>query len=1570
MSSKYEPSPAGWPSLIQLGCEADGGSSTTACGRGAACEATGLLLTQWTYPADALGMLLEEVSSGVSSVEEDALVDHVVPGGVFATDDGLIQLCRCAATCGTAAVGPRLEPHVDCLREWSFDNVVEVWARREIVNRTEPPTPTDWPRDASATAHVGGDGSLPIDVGDEPPHSGRGMTQEQCRAEVEILKSRSIYLGKDVAGVVSDAALAHERDATCKRRSRSRSRRRRCTRRRKRSTLLSVTRTIGGGEDFREAPSRVCGSSGSAAVQIMTRPGRYYMSTMWEVSEHLSTRGGGAGTFARDAAICDPPGGGIPRPQRSRQSACANVGEMEGVSRELGRGGDGQRRIGGRFAYEPRRSSGDLSALRRTGDNEGFGRPDRSELRSDHPGGTTRGRHDGVAGPQAEGGVEEGRPRSAQMRNESRRGTLGGEWPNLDVESTRSRSPGNDYNPEDSFGSRGSIGSSASSVEDQSETCPGLDYQDRGRGRDDSDRRGCWRGCCFSSPNRSTVCVKTATCTHAGTKGCSTAGEAGGRNRSLTARRAHASGVDAGSARRATSGSFAVAAATSDALAADVNESTRSHAAATLSAGAWRMMGSESASAGMTWMELGDYGRDIRLQIPSSVGHLSGLCWPFANGEVTRIFSKPSRGKRCGRQHDALPLPLAVPSAEDMGTKAARGHCEQKVKRLTTWLLLLVLVLNFEYNLKGLELDAAFLQGTAVGAQDAGLTRLIGATWGLDRDGIEPLSQLDESVELANQCLSYSDAGIGVALRVTLEELLLALLRHGITRTTSAVDSAESEVKACLGDPGRVELMYAETTEKSPYLAEVWGDYDEWARIVVAPVERGVCGTLREADLWIRRGRAVVNRLLGGTKSKVDDVETPCGWLRALRPTMNLVPSNAWQRVLTGDLNEMALARIGQHVILREAEISMWSASDSRLRVVNDSFGSDASIRGEGVYIGREITTAGHAAWDRSNTEPDFGPASELYLIVSLCDEIDGARRTLESMRATLAVNVSAEVDIKVRLAVRPCGRLLGGLGDVTSVSRGRLLKAMVREYDGHAELMELEVIAITCEGFVVWFCVRAVTWVQRSDWYLVSEGSFVTLRDPLCTTDNCHVLIANQVWTSPGEWLEDDCLWSETLDDFRLPTAARRITRAEPLRCTTARAAFTTTETAGWTKDEWSLPQHHYWKEFHGWDNDDALRPPTDEKHDRLQEFATGRAVIVAPSSDARQNVRDTATRRSGLRTMAFNGVALGEILRPWAQQRGYMCKEERLLINDGTRGCDRNLTTWHRGSDVRLTAGEPMRPQTWSKRAAKHDCWLWQNILVTRWESTGRINEFEYRTALPTLRRRGRAVEQLAWRWLTPLDKVVAITNVNKMRSSPYELNCVTGEPLPRRLMRSGGSVSEGAEVSGPSGVPVCACCQQLAGIWMAWPRNDWLEQICPVCYNLRLGPGSWTSPGPNQANGGPICTLDVGTERIVATAAETLAATLLARTQVLPSETPEAAENADTEIDSSKSDTVSAIADVEVRTHTVAKCRRIERLHYSKIQTKIPPYKRVSGLHGLATSLRSVSATRDRWSLSGQK
>ena len=262
------------------------------CDAAGAIIATGLLVTESTYAADALGMFLEGVSAGASSVEGAALLDHVLPGGVLAPNKGLVHLCRCVRTGCTAAVEPRLVLHVDCLRVRSFDKVVEVWARREIINRVKPPAPLGWPREMGATAGDRGGESLPIEVGDEPPRSGRGTAREQMRTKVETLKSRLIHSRKDVAGALSDAAMAHDLESSRKRRSRSRSRKRRRKRRRSRSSSSSATRTTGEDGDFREAPSRARGSNGSAAAQIMTRPGENYMSTMREVSKHLSARGG------------------------------------------------------------------------------------------------------------------------------------------------------------------------------------------------------------------------------------------------------------------------------------------------------------------------------------------------------------------------------------------------------------------------------------------------------------------------------------------------------------------------------------------------------------------------------------------------------------------------------------------------------------------------------------------------------------------------------------------------------------------------------------------------------------------------------------------------------------------------------------------------------------------------------------------------------------------------------------------------------------------------------------------------------------------------------------------------------------------------------------------------------------------------------------------------------------------------------------------------------------------------------------------------------------------------------
>ena len=254
--------------------------------------ATGLLVTESTYNADALGMFLEGVSAGASSVEGATLLDQVLPGGVLAPNKGLVHLCRCARNGCAATAAPRLVLHVDCLRVRSFDNVVEVWARREILRRANPTVPPEMLHDAGPTAGARGGGDGLVDTGGAPSRSARGTDRAQLRAKVEALKSRFINSRKDVAGALSDAAMAHDLETAQKRRSRSRSRKRHRKRRRGRSTSSSGTRTTCGEGDFREAPPRAGGSSGSAAAQIMTRPGENYMSTMREVSRHLSARGG------------------------------------------------------------------------------------------------------------------------------------------------------------------------------------------------------------------------------------------------------------------------------------------------------------------------------------------------------------------------------------------------------------------------------------------------------------------------------------------------------------------------------------------------------------------------------------------------------------------------------------------------------------------------------------------------------------------------------------------------------------------------------------------------------------------------------------------------------------------------------------------------------------------------------------------------------------------------------------------------------------------------------------------------------------------------------------------------------------------------------------------------------------------------------------------------------------------------------------------------------------------------------------------------------------------------------
>ena len=97
------------------------------------------------------------------------------------------------------------------------------------------------------------------------------------------------------------------------------------------------------------------------------------------------------------------------------------------------------------------------------------------------------------------------------------------------------------------------------------------------------------------------------------------------------------------------------------------------------------------------------------------------------------------------------------------------------------------------------------------------------------------------------------------------------------------------------------------------------------------------------------------------------------------------------------------------------------------------------------------------------------------------------------------------------------------------------------------------------------------------------------------------------------------------------------------------------------------------------------------------------------------------------------------------------------------------------YRGSDVRLDAGELLRPHAFPRRSLDPGKWAWYTALAHRFNDEEHINILELRAALTALKWRTRSARRLRTRFLHMVDSQVALAVLVKGRSRSWRLNRV---------------------------------------------------------------------------------------------------------------------------------------------------------------------------------------------------
>ena len=100
------------------------------------------------------------------------------------------------------------------------------------------------------------------------------------------------------------------------------------------------------------------------------------------------------------------------------------------------------------------------------------------------------------------------------------------------------------------------------------------------------------------------------------------------------------------------------------------------------------------------------------------------------------------------------------------------------------------------------------------------------------------------------------------------------------------------------------------------------------------------------------------------------------------------------------------------------------------------------------------------------------------------------------------------------------------------------------------------------------------------------------------------------------------------------------------------------------------------------------------------------------------------------------------------------------------------------HRGSDIRITTGELLRPDAWPRRAIPSTLWQWKAVLAFPWkdgQGSEHINALELRAYLATLKWRTRRRGNLNTRFFHLIDSQVSLGVLTKGRTAAFRLAAI---------------------------------------------------------------------------------------------------------------------------------------------------------------------------------------------------
>jgi len=298
------------------------------------------------------------------------------------------------------------------------------------------------------------------------------------------------------------------------------------------------------------------------------------------------------------------------------------------------------------------------------------------------------------------------------------------------------------------------------------------------------------------------------------------------------------------------------------------------------------------------------------------------------------------------RVRDLLPLPLPPVGAAlrlvqtgmtcdggilEVADPCSRSHKKrgrQQRKRLVEegikqiWKCLCVLVLN------GMTDGWTFISKSKGRASEHQLAALEVVTKWVEsfcETPTEVLPKPDFPNLVKNRQLDYSGGEVTTALPLRLEELLPGLPDAGVAGSLCAVQAASGGIREWVLQP-EMTLKPRELWPSQIPRARINATRLEWYRICEVLFQRGIIETIPYDSIFKVGGTPVLNGAFAVEKRG----RAGAGQTRVTRLIMNFVPTNAYQRLMRGDLDTLASSTAWCQLVLKKDEVLLWSGDDQK----------------------------------------------------------------------------------------------------------------------------------------------------------------------------------------------------------------------------------------------------------------------------------------------------------------------------------------------------------------------------------------------------------------------------------------------------------------------------------------------------------------------------------------------------------------------------------------------------------------------------------------------------------------